>query len=230
MTERTALVGVAHGTRNAEGQRTVRALLDAIRAARPGLDVREAYVDVQQPDLPATLDDAGSAVVVPLLLSTGFHVRVDIAEAVGAHPGTVAAPPLGPDAALADVLARRLADAGLSAEDSVVLAGAGSSDPAGAANVHATADLLSAVLARPVRVGFVSAAQPTVARAVAEARLPGRRVALASYLLVPGAFHRALAEADADLISEPLGADHVVARLALRRYDDALGTAPHQSA
>jgi sirohydrochlorin ferrochelatase len=45
------LIACAHGTSNAQGAAEVNALRDAIAALRPGLDVREAYVDVQQPDL-----------------------------------------------------------------------------------------------------------------------------------------------------------------------------------
>jgi transposase len=47
-------------------------------------------------------------VVVPLLLSGGYHVHVDIAGAVGAHDGARAARPLGPDLRLAEVLHTRL--------------------------------------------------------------------------------------------------------------------------
>jgi sirohydrochlorin ferrochelatase len=45
------LIACAHGTSSAQGAAEVNALRDAIAALRPGLDVREAYVDVQQPDL-----------------------------------------------------------------------------------------------------------------------------------------------------------------------------------
>lgn len=90
------LIGTSHGTDDASGQAAVRALLDGVRAARPELDVREAFVDVQQPEVGTVLAEAvrdavgqeprggHAAIVVPLLLSTGYHVRHDIAQAVAA--------------------------------------------------------------------------------------------------------------------------------------------------
>src|SRR5450759_2572129 len=86
------LIGCAHGTRDPAGRAVVRGLLDDIRAARPGLDVRAAFVDVQTPEIDevvAGVPDGRGAVVVPLLLSAGFHVQVDIARAI--RPAT----PLG---------------------------------------------------------------------------------------------------------------------------------------
>src|SRR5690554_3067433 len=83
------LVGCSHGTNDHIGRQVVRSILDDVRAARPGLDVREAFVDVQQPEVAdvvtsvVTADGGGGGVVVvPLLLSGGYHVEVDIAEAV----------------------------------------------------------------------------------------------------------------------------------------------------
>ena len=68
--------------------------------------------------------------MVPLLLSVGYHVKVDIARAVKSRPETRAAAPLGPDPRLAALLDQRLREAGVTDNDAVVLAAAGSSDPA----------------------------------------------------------------------------------------------------
>ena len=51
--------------------------------------------------------------VVPLLLSVGYHVKVDIARAVKSRPGSAAAAPLGPDPRLAKLLDQRLREAGV---------------------------------------------------------------------------------------------------------------------
>ncbi len=130
------LVACAHGTRNPTGRRLIAELALAARALRPGLLTTAAFVDVQPPtvvDVVRGLADAGTpAVVVPLLLSGGYHVHVDIAGAVAAHPQAVAARPLGPDPRLAAVLTDRLAEAGADPRDprtAIVLAAAGSSDP-----------------------------------------------------------------------------------------------------
>ena len=44
------LIACAHGTSSPHGAAEVNALRDGIAGLRPGLDVREAYVDVQDPD------------------------------------------------------------------------------------------------------------------------------------------------------------------------------------
>jgi hypothetical protein len=133
------MIACAHGTSNTQGAAEVNALRDGIAALRPGLDVREAYVDVQQPDLVdvvAGLPAGESAVVVPLLLSVGYHVKVDIARAVKSRPGSAAAAPLGPDPRLAALLDQRLREAGVTDRDVIVLAAAGSSNPKAAISVQ----------------------------------------------------------------------------------------------
>ena len=211
----------AHGTRNPSGVSTVSQITDAMRAARPDLEVRLSWVELVEPDLPTALAAVPAGrrvVVVPLLLSSGYHDRVDIPAAIrSTRPDAVQAAVLGPDPLLAGALADRLAEAGRRPGDTVVLAAAGSSDPVAIAAVHAQAALLAADLGVPVTAAFGSSAQPDVRGAVAAAR-PGR-VAIAPYLLAPGFFTERLAEAGADVVAAPLGAHPAVVTLALRRYD-----------
>jgi NAD(P)H-dependent nitrite reductase small subunit len=208
--QRTALLAASHGTSDPDGRAAVAALVDAVRRTNPAVDVLDSFVDVQQPDVPSTLDtlEAGRpAVVVPLLLSAGYHVHVDLAEAAHEADRSVRITgALGPDPRLADVLARRLAQAGLRAGDRIVLAAAGSSDSSAVADCHTTGRLLASLLDREVTVSFISAATPRVPDAVAAERLahPGSRVAVASYLLAPGYFAGLAAEAGGDLTSAPL--------------------------
>lgn len=223
--EGAVLVACAHGTRSEAGRAVVRSVVDDLRALVDGTPVREAFVDVQEPEIgPAVADavrEGGVAVVVPLLLSTGFHVRHDIGAAVARRPA-VAAAPLGPDDRLVDILVERLTEAGATGADAVVLAAAGSSDPAAA---EAVAEVLAGLRARwpgPVTVGYGAAAQPSVADAVTAARGTGApRVVVASYLLAPGHFHSALAGAGADVVTAPLGPHPLLARIALDRFRDA---------
>ena len=228
------LIACAHGTRNATGRRLVAELALAARALRPGLRTTAAFVDVQPPtvvDVVAELSSAGrSAVVVPLLLSGGYHVHVDIAGAVASHERAVAARPLGPDPRLAAVLADRLRAAGADPRDpgtAVVLAAAGSSDPRSVADVENTAALLQPDWAGPVTTGYGSAAQPTVPAAVTAARGAGARtVVVAAYLLAPGHFHDRLQAAGADSVTAPLLPDERIAAVLLDRYDAALTAVP----
>jgi sirohydrochlorin ferrochelatase len=225
------LVACAHGTRNPTGRRLMAELALAALQLRPGLDTVAAFVDVQPPtvaDVVAGLAAEGRpAVVVPLLLSGGYHVHVDVAEAVAGAAGAVAARPLGPDPRLVEVLADRLLQAGADPRDpltAVVLAAAGSSDPRSVADVRHTADRLQRSWAGPVTTGYGSAAQPPVAEAVAAARRAGaERVVVAAYLLAPGHFAGRLAAAGADVMTAPLLPDPRIAAILLDRYDAARG-------
>ena len=203
---------VAHGTRSAAGQRQIRALADAVSRRRPDLDVRLSYVDVQHPRIAEAITPG--SVVVPLLLSTGYHVRVDIAHAAAGN--AVVAPPLGPDPALTDSLRRRLP-----ACDAVVLAAAGSSDPAWRADIDTIAAQLGA------HVAYVSGSRRRVPDVVAELRRAGaRRVAVAAYLLADGLFFRSLHHAGADAVTAPLCHEPAVADLVVTRYEHLTTAVP----
>ncbi len=93
-----ALVVVAHGSRDPRAPSTVRALLDRVRALRPGLPVHLGHIELNAPLLPDTLDELGAratepAVLVPLLLGRGFHVKRDIPRWPPGHGRTRAWPP-----------------------------------------------------------------------------------------------------------------------------------------
>jgi len=88
----------------------------------------------------------------------------------------------------------------------VVLAAAGSSDPGAVRDCLTVGEQLSGLIGRPVTVGFLSAARPTVAEAVAAARRePGAgRVLVSTYLLAPGYFADLVDGVGADLVAQPL--------------------------
>jgi sirohydrochlorin ferrochelatase len=217
------LVACSHGTRDAAGQRAIDQLREAVSALRPELTVVEAYVDVQQPKLSEVLRDTGSAVVVPVLLSSGYHLHVDIADAVAAAgPDVRMAPTLGPDRALVSVLAQRIEEAAVSADHAVVLAAAGSSDRRAVTDVERMAAGLTELLDRPIVPAYASAAEPRVERAVTQLRSDAGRVAIASYLLAQGYFYDQLGRAGADIVTAPLLPHPAIAELVLQRYDEVL--------
>jgi sirohydrochlorin ferrochelatase len=229
---RPALVAVGHGTRSPAGRRALAALRLEVAGLRPELEVLTASVDVQRPSLPDAVAALAArrrcAVVVPMLLSAGYHVYVDVAEAVASAPDRlVAAAALGPDPVLVELLDARLTVAGAFTDDAVVLAAAGSSDPRALADVEHTARALRGRRGGAVTVGYAASGRPTVAEAVALARDEGaRRVAVATYLLAPGVFADRLGDAGADVVSAPLAPDPLLAELILTRYDAALEAAP----
>jgi sirohydrochlorin ferrochelatase len=218
------LLAVGHGTRDPDGMATVRALLDRVRVLRPGLTVAESYAEIAEPSLEDALRGMTEPVVaVPLMLGRGYHSLVDIPGRIGRRARI--SRPLGPHSLLARALADRLREAPYLA-DAVVLGAAGTSDPAGAADVDAAARLLGRRLRRTVRYGFAASAGPSLPEVVRGLRLRGaRRVAVASYLLAPGHFHRCLLDAGADIVSPPLGVHDALARLVLRRYDETAAVA-----
>lgn len=222
------LIACAHGTRNAEGQAAIRQVMAEIEALRPGLRVVEAYVDVQEPELGGVVEglpEGTPAVVVPLLLSTGFHIKVDVPKAIKSRPEVIAARPLGPDPRLAELLATHLRAAGLTENDGVLLAAAGSSLPDGSVDSEEQGRLLGELLPNKVRVAYGASAQPTVPDGVASLRAElaadggTGRVFIASYLLATGYFHDQLAKAGADVVAAPLLPSPVLAEIALERYD-----------
>ncbi|MFF4207972.1 sirohydrochlorin chelatase [Streptomyces sp. NPDC001796] len=231
-----ALVLVAHGSRDPRAPATVRTLMERVRELRPHLPVRLGHIELNEPLLPDTLASLGDAhaVLVPLLLSRGYHVKKDIPEAAAAaRAHTRVAAPLGPHPLLVETLYARLVEAGWPASMSearrragaVVLAAAGSRDPASALDTRRTAQLLAERLGVPVVPAYASAAAPTVPQAVRALAARGRhRVAVASYFTAPGRFHTECTEAAPWIAAAPLGDHAAMARLVLHRYDQALAT------
>ena len=203
------LVAVTHGAPSAENREAVIRLVDGVASERPELDVSISFVDAANRDVAASLAAAAEpdAVIVPLVLSAGFHVRTGLSlglDRIGG--GAQLADELGPDDRIVAVLARRLQALGLDDEDAVVLAAAGSNDPRAVRECFETARRLAHRLGRPVTVGFIAAAIPRLPDAIEMIREvhPGARVVVGAYLLAPGTFYDSAAGAGGDLIADPL--------------------------
>jgi len=217
------LIACAHGTRSVSGRATIDRLRARIQSLAPDVAVVEAYVDVHGPELDAVAADPRrqGAVIVPLLLSTGFHTEVDIRRAAVRHDLRVA-DALGPHPLLADVLVQRVLAAGAESTWPLVIAAAGSTDARAADDIEAMRALVAQRWRGPVTVGFAAAMSPTVADAVADAGAAGRPVAVGTYLLAPGYFADLVARTGATVTGVPLGDDPRVATVALERYSAAL--------
>ncbi|MDT4918994.1 MAG: hypothetical protein QOH89_3694 [Pseudonocardiales bacterium] len=213
MSDLPRLLVVAHGTASAAGSATTARLVDAIRADRRAVQVDLCFLDVVEPRLPDVLDDRPT-IVVPLLLSTGYHVQTDIPAAVAPYPHVRVARHLGPDPLLTDVLLDRLPagpDTG-----AVVLVGAGSTRREAADDLAGAAALLGARIGAPVSV--LTLAEDV--RAGLAARPGPLRVA--TYLLTEGQFVTSIRTAAEGLgaVAEPLGVHPALVRLVLQRYDE----------
>ncbi|MFD3677705.1 sirohydrochlorin chelatase [Streptomyces sp. NPDC058613] len=237
--QRPTLVAVAHGSRDPRAPRAVEALLERVRELRPRLDVRLGHLELNPPLLADTLRAAseracrqasdgasGGAVLVPLLLGRGYHVKRDLPAAAARAPRlrVRVAAPLGPHPLLVEALRDRLREAGWTPGTAVVLAAAGSRDPDAAADTRAAAALLSERLGGvAVVAAYASAASPTVPEAVRALAARGHhRPAIASYFTAPGHFATRSAAAAPGPAAAPLGAHPALARLVLQRYDEAL--------
>ncbi|MBW8792644.1 MAG: sirohydrochlorin chelatase [Streptomyces sp.] len=232
---------VAHGSRDPRHAATVHALVRRVRAGRPDLRVEAGFLDFDRPSVPAMLESlaaegAHDVVALPLLLTRGFHARIDIPALLRqAPPGlcVVRADVLAPSPLLLSALERRLYEAGLTPADKsstgVVLASAGSTDPEAIAEVAHVARELRRTGWCSVRPAFASGPLPRprdASRVLRAAGVP--RVALAPLFLAPGRLLDRL-RADArhcgvDVCADALGDTPETALLVCHRHASALGS------
>ncbi|MEU5023910.1 sirohydrochlorin chelatase [Streptomyces milbemycinicus] len=239
------LLVIAHGSRDPRHAATVAALCARARSLRAGLRVEAAFLDFNAPRVGQVLDrlaaeGAHDIVALPLLLTRAFHAKADIPavlrEATARHLDLRVrqADVLGPSPLLTRALERRLYEAGLRPGDrrstGVVLASAGSTDPEAIAVIAEIAREWRHTGWCAVRPAFASAAFPAgfprTEDAVRALRAEGvRRVAVAPYVIAPGRLPDRIAhgarEAGADVLAGVLGPAPELARLLLRRYDEA---------
>ncbi len=218
----SALLLAAHGTRSAAGLATVHRLLEAVRIALPSVSVSVCFLDVLEPSLgSAVAGMTEQTVVVPALLSTGYHVTVDIPSVVGS--AAVVARHLGPSARLSTALLGRLAEARVGdGPDSIALVGAGSSSPDARAELEASAALLQEAAGRPVQGMTVVDADLDERLA----RLARTGCEVATFLLAEGYFADSLRAraraAGIATVSDVIGAHPAVVELIVERYREAL--------
>jgi sirohydrochlorin ferrochelatase len=189
-------------------------LAAAVRGRLPGVPVRLAFADVRAPTvadvLPELLESVGpvgEVVVLPVFLTSGYHVHIDLPAqlaALGSPPQVRLVAPLGPATALIGAAADRLRAAGWCRTDAVVLGAAGSTDPVARTQLWRAADLLGRELGAGVRIGYLAGGDPGLDEVVARLRAEGRRVAVASWLLAPGLFQHKLMNCGASVLGQPL--------------------------
>jgi sirohydrochlorin ferrochelatase len=210
-----------------------RSLAQRVRTLRPGHDVRVAFLDHAPPrpgEVLARLAARGhrAAVVVPLLLTSAYHARVDlpavIAEAEGLPMAVTGSAALGGHPLLLAGLRRRLRQAvGGGSYDGIVLAAAGTRDAVARSTVDAAAAELGLQAGVPARAAFASGSPVTGAAAVEALRDAGcERIAVASYFLACGRLYDAVTSSALGAgalapVAEPLGDVEELARLVLDR-------------
>ncbi|WP_326959474.1 sirohydrochlorin chelatase [Amycolatopsis sp. NBC_01286] len=233
------LVAVAHGSRDPRSASTVRALVDVVRTRAPELSVHESFLDLSEPrvtDVLRELYAAGhrTAVVVPLLLGSAFHARVDLPALVSSVtaecPGfrVQVSDVLGADPALEAVALDRLSAAPRRRGTGVLLSAVGSSNASANAVIAAVAARWEERLGLPVSEAFASATQPDIPTAAARLRDRGaKHLIVASWFLAPGLLPDRIArlarEADPGaFLAAPLADDPRVADVVIARYATAV--------
>ena len=226
----TALVIAAHGTRLPEGQQACRELVDRVRAMLPGVRVLDAYVELDEPAISVAVTDAletdpaRHAVVVPLMIGTGGHVREDIPNEISAGKQELSGgnvtytAHLGPDPRLRSAARDRIAAAAgdwPAAETSVVFLGRGCSLPeANADHVRLGRMLLEEGGYADVVTGFIQVAQPGLSGALDRAYSHGgRQIVVMPHYLFPGRLQRWAQQQTADWASKHPDAEVRVAEV-----------------
>lgn len=246
---------VGHGTADAVGAAETHAACRAVAAALPDAPVELGFLEVIGPTLAdglAALAARGcrDVVAAPLLLFAAGHAKRDVPEALeaGARAAGVRvlqADPLGCHPAIVALSRRRRAEAlagraGVAADAwTLVMAGRGSSDPAAPGQLRelAQASLDGEPAPRRLHLGFVAAARPTLAEAIAAAADPAdpgvRRIVVQPHLLFRGHVEDQVAAAvahgrgrrpDVEWVQvERLGPDPLVAMAVVARAVAAAG-------
>lgn len=228
------LVLVAHGTRSEHGRADLEEIREAVARAASEVDVRLVLLE-HGPPPSEVLAGLTAPVLVPLLLTSGFHVEVDLPDLGATAPGAVITPPLARDPGLVEALADRVALTTPEPIRGVVLVGAGSTRPVALDDIAATAEALGQRLGVPTTWAVLTGSSPTPEDGLAQVApasngsTPAGPVVLGALLLTRSLFLDTLATRARELgaLSSPaIGAHPGVVDAVLRRYSDAVGVTP----
>lgn len=200
----TPLIIAAHGTRDAEGEAECRRLGRRVADRLPGTRSAVGFVELSSPSIPEALtgivadDPARRAVVVPLMLGTGGHVRNDIPgfiqEALDEVPGARIdyAGHLGADPRLVSAVRQRITaamgDDWRPEDTTLVFVGRGALVPdANADHVRLARMHYEECGFRDVQPAFIQVTRPSLPEALDRAyEAGGRRIVVMGHWLFPG--------------------------------------------
>ncbi len=250
------LIIAAHGTRDRAGQAATRELAERVRTRLHSAPVHLGFVEIDSPGITDALcaalreeQEPDQAVVVPLMLGTGGHVRHDIpqaiAEAIAQSPTADVhyARYLGDDPRLVAALAERITQAGAGwdlKDVCVILVGRGAA-VADANADHARLARIMFETTKPARViaAYAQVTRPGLPEALSEARaLSGGhpRIIVAGNLLFEGRLSTWIREQVAAWqerhpeasvrVADVIGPVDALADVVVDRYREALDEAP----
>ena len=243
------LIIAAHGSRDADGVEACRALVDRVRSMLPGRRVTLGFVELAEPTIAEAVREAldgreitgdTDAVVVPLMLATGGHVREDIPEAFDEGRGDADvryAQPLLPSPLLLDALLQRMREAmgTWRAKDTVgVLVGRGNLvTEANAEHYRLTRTVMEEGELADVEPAFVQVSRPSIPEALHKALAAGAtQIVVGQHFLFPGKLRtwtfdqvQAWAEQHPEVevrVAEVIGDCDELAQLVVDRYAEQL--------
>ena len=250
-TRGTPLVIAAHGTRHEDGVAACRALVERVSRRIAGTPVEVGFVELAEPSIAqavaaavAQADQDPAAVVVPLLLHTGGHVRCDIPEAIDEGRGdaeVLYSSPLLPDVRLRRALGQRLATAlgegqpWRSRDVGCVLVGRGAVVPeANAAHYQLTRLFWEENELGRVEPAFIQVCRPSLPEALNSLAAQGfRQIVVVGNFLFPGKLQQWQAEQtqawvesrpDVEVrIADVIGDCDELADVVIDRYREPLG-------
>lgn len=200
------VVLAAHGTADRDGLAELERLRAAVAEVLSEHEVRLGFVDVAEPHVSGLLATRPNAIVVPVFVTAGFHVRVDLPEAIAEHAAAATMTThLGALAGYVDALAARV---GSHADDPIAVVVAGSSDD----RARAEADALGVALAGLLRHEAVPVVHLSGPGPRPDSLDPLPRL-IVSTLLAPGYFQTRLttwAHGHGIAVTGPVGADPAV--------------------
>ncbi len=195
----TAVILLAHGSRDAAANLEFEGLVEAYRSSHPQFEVRHAYIELAEPPLPPVLEAAAATaeqvLVLPLFLLRAGHVKNDVplalAEARRRFPAVrfEAADSLGVHPLMAELAFERATSAIRSLDDTaIVMVGRGASDPDANGDffklVRMTWDGRGVSWVLPCFIGITGPRVPETLELAARAR--PKRLLVVPYLLFAG--------------------------------------------
>ena len=197
------LILAAHGSRDPEGVATCRAVAERVRGLLGDTRMTLGFIELAEPSVAEAVAEALAgrpvtgeldAVLVPLMLATGEHVREDIPKAIDEGRGdarvryaaSLLASPL-----LMTAMQRRLEEAlgdWRPKDTACVFVGRGSLVTASNAERYRLArTLMETTGLGSIHLGFIQVSRPSVPEALNAAKASGaRRIVVAPHFLFPG--------------------------------------------
>jgi sirohydrochlorin cobaltochelatase len=234
-----------HGTRVNAGAEACAILVEKVRGLLPGVRVEAGFVELTPPTIDAALDTvlSGSeaAVVVPLMIGTGGHVREDIPDAIEASKSrhvdatVVYTRHLGSPAPLLAAVHQRIAaarGAWAAEETDVVMVGRGCSvTEANADHVRLSRVLFETGGYHQVLSAFIQVARPSLPEILRQYHASGsRRIVVMPHFLFTGRLDQWVHEqvdafaadhADAEIrVAEVIGPCDELAQVVAQRYKE----------